>query len=159
MKTTLKLTNPLWSNPQRKRILDKAVQESAAELEKEIKQTILDSVPRGKTYRRGAITRSRSARNIRGLKLQTRGNKAIVGSRFHRASAKGQPPAVDTGGLINSVRARRYGVMKARVSAGKLYAPILDDPKKLNRPFFASVAEKFRPKFKQNIQEAIARNS
>jgi len=45
----------------------------------------------GKTYRRGSIKRKRKGRNV------------VVGSKFHRASAPGESPAVDTGRLIGSV--------------------------------------------------------
>jgi hypothetical protein len=45
--------------------------------------------------------------------------------------------------------------MKATVSSSKNYAQRLDDPAGLDRPFFHSTAEEFRPKFKQNIEGAI----
>jgi len=45
--------------------------------------------------------------------------------------------------------------MKAKVSSGSRIAEILDNPNKLDRPFFKSVAEKFKPKFKANISETI----
>ena len=161
MKATLKLNNPLWKTPERKAILSKAVQASAAELEKEIKQTILNSTPRGRLYRRGAITRAASKKNLAlGLRrLKGNAKRVYAGAKFHRASAKGQPFASDTGQTINAIRTRKLALLKARVAASVKHGAILDDPKKLNRPFFASVAEKFKPKFKENIQKAIAQNS
>jgi hypothetical protein len=153
----LTLNNPMWNTPARRKILDKAVQESGAELEGEIKTTITDSVPAGRLYRKGSITKT-ATKPLLALGLRTRkGNakRVIVGSRIHRASKKGQPPAVDTGGLINAIRASKTGEMKSTVTAGKAYAETLDDPKKLDRPFFKSTAEKFRPKFKENIENAI----
>jgi hypothetical protein len=61
----------------------------------------------------------------------------------------------DTGNTLNSIRAKRTGEMKAKVSSGSKIAEILDNPNKLDRPFFKSVAEKFKPKFKANISETI----
>lgn len=153
MKAVLSLTNPMWNSPQRKQLLDRVVQKSAAELEGEIKQKILNSSPRGKLYRRG--------------------------SKFHRASAPGQPPASDTGSLLNSIRASKIELLKARVSVGVKYGEPLDkgavainnrnSPTKIvgplrnrtiaPRPFFAVTAQKFKEKFKQNIKDAIAANS
>lgn len=188
MKATLKLNNPLWKTPGRKAILDKAVQASAVELEKEIKQTILNSTPRGRTYRRGAIRKKIAKRDLefyrsnkKVFKRKFTGlykEKTTVGYSFHRASAPGQAPAVDTGGLLNSIRAHRLAVLKARVSTSKKYAAALDNGATINnrssrtriagpfqnrtiaqRPFFASTAEKFKSKFKENIRKAIAENS
>lgn len=134
MKVNLTLTNPLFNNQRRKQILSQAVQKSAVELESEIKQTILKSKPSGRLYKRGK-------------------------NRFHRASAKGQSPAIDSGSLINSVRARTKSELVATVSTSKKYAEILDNKNKLDRPFFETTAEKFKPKFKENIRKAIADNS
>jgi hypothetical protein len=136
MKARLTLNNPLWRTTQRRKILDRAVQQSALELEGEIKRTILESTPRGRIYRRGS-----------------------KGKRLHRASAPGQPPAVDTAGLINSIRAKKILDLKASVSTSKKYAPTLDDKQKLNRPFFAARAEKFKKKFKKNLAAAISENT
>lgn len=157
MKARLKLNNPMWKTPERRKLLDKVVQESAAELEGEIKKTILDSTPRGRTYRRGAITKA-ATKPLRALGLRAVKNdpkRLVAGARFHRASAKGQPFASDTGNTLNSIRAKETGEMKAKVSSGSRIAEILDNPNKLDRPFFKTVAEKFKPKFKANISETI----
>lgn len=157
MKIKLTLTDPLWTSAPRRALLDKAVQESGAELEGLIKKTILESKPAGKTYRRGAITKKATKGNLAlGLKRR-KGNvsQVFAGSNFHRASAPGQPPAVDTAGLLNSIRAKKTGDMKSQVSAGVAYAEVLDNPAKLGRPFFRVTVEEFRPKFKENIEEAI----
>lgn len=147
----------MWKTPERRKLLDRAGQESAAELEGEIKQTILNSTPRGRIYRRGSITKAAS-KPLRALGLRAvNGNpkRLIAGARFHRASAKGQPFASSTGNTLNSIRAKSTGEMKAKVSSGSRIAEILDNPNKLDRPFFKSVAEKFKPKFKANISETI----
>lgn len=161
MKTKLTLTNPLWNTQKRRQILDKTVQESGAELEGLIKATMLPGTrkkgPSGRTYRRSAITKRATKANLAmGLKRQKGNqNRVVAGSNFHRASAPGEAPAVDTGGLVNSIRAQKTGEMRSEVSTGKKYAGRLDDSKKLNRPFFATTAEAFRPKFKQNVEDAI----
>lgn len=161
MKAKLTLNNPMWKAPQRRAMLDKAVQQSGAELETEIKQTMLPgtrkSPPAGKTYRRRAITKAATKRNLAtGLKRSRKNkNRVIAGSEFHKASKRGQAPAIDTGGLVNSIRAQKTGLMRSRVSVGKAYADELDDPNKLDRPFFRSTVRKYLPRFKQNIGDAI----
>lgn len=181
MKAKPKLNNPFWKTPERRAILDKAVQQSALELEAKIKQKILDSTPAGKVYRRGAIFKKGT---IADRKLnRTRFNRKFfslnderfaVAYSFHRASAPGQPPAVDTGGLINSIRAKTLGALKAKVATSKAYAAALDQGaripgrrkntktvgpmKNINiaaRPFFQSTADEYKAQFKQNLLEAI----
>jgi hypothetical protein len=78
----------------------------------------------------------------------------IVGYNFHRASRAGQPPAILTGRLINSIRAYRVAEFKYRVGTSVVYAIYLDDPNGLNRPFFFSVAEQFRARFLEIMREA-----
>lgn len=133
MKAKLTLNNPLWQTAKRQAILDKAVQKSGAELESEIKRTILQANPAGRLYRRGR--------------------------RTHRASRKGQPFASDTGGTLNATRSKKTGEMRNTVSNSKKHAKILDAKTGLDRPFFESVAEKFKPVFKQNIRDEIKENT
>jgi hypothetical protein len=89
------------------------------------------------------------------LKLKNdRKGRLVVGSTFYRASAPGQPPAIRTGRLLNSIGSRRIGPTAARVSVSVEYALPLDDPDGLDRPFFMSQAEMYRPRFEQNIADA-----
>jgi hypothetical protein len=98
----------------------------------------------------------RSTRATAGLKLRGRGRRGlIVGANFHRASAPGQPPAIRTGRLINSIRGRLVGLRSARVTVGVGYGLPLDDPEGLNRPFFHSRAILYRPRFVENVRQAI----
>lgn len=169
MKAKLHLTSPLWKTPERRAILDKAVQQSGAELESAIKQKILDSVPSGKLYRRGGIKRQIAKRDLGFFRSRRRvfkrsftglyAEKTTVGYQFHRASKRGQPPANDTGNLLNSIRASKIGFLSVRVATAVRYAVRLDSTQGLDRPFFARASEEFKPKFKQNIREAIAENS
>lgn len=157
MKANLRLNNPMWQTPKRRAMLDKAVQRSGAELESEVKRTITESRPAGKTYRRGAITKKATKSNLTlGLRRSKKNkNRVIAGSNFHRASKRGQAPAVDTGGLLNSIRAKKTGELKSTVAVGKAYGEILDDPARLDRPFFRSTVKEYLPKFKENIREVI----
>lgn len=61
-------------------------------------------------------------------KLSQRGTGRLYrrGKKTHRASAPGQPPAVDTGRLRSSVGHERRGLLEYRVGAGVDYAPILE---------------------------------
>lgn len=121
-----------------------------------MKRNISVSVAAGRTYRRAAIVRKASRRNS-GLKLKTRkgGSLVVVGFQFHRASRRGQPPAIDTGKLINSIRALRISKFRHRINVGALYGAYLDDPEVLDRPFFASRVELFRPVFFENMRRAV----
>jgi hypothetical protein len=129
---------------------------SAAELEGLMKQNIASSRPAGRTYSIGSILKraggKRSIRNVKGLRR--RGDKVVVGSRIHRASAKGQPPAILSGRLVNSIRGRRIGEFTARVGVGVSYAVPLDNPNRLDRPFFISQARNYRPRFVARIRSA-----
>ena len=150
-------------------MLDKVVQKSAAELEAKIKEKVLKSVPAGKVYRRTAIKRRIAKRDLDFFRSNQRifrrqfttlyNEKTVVGYNFHRASRKGQPFANDTGETLNATRARKIGELKAVVANSKPHAEILDNPNKLNRPFFRSTAEEFKKQFRENLAEAIAQNS
>jgi hypothetical protein len=180
MKAILTLNNPLWKTTERRAILDKAVQESAAELESLVKRKILDSPATGKVYGRGSITARASKKNLDlGLKpARNNSKRVVIASKFHRASAPGQPPASDSGGLVNSVRAKKLGVLSAKVAVGKNYGAALDNGAVINgrskrtkiigpmknriikpRPFFASTVDAFKAKFKQNLSDTIKANS
>lgn len=171
MSSKFQLTNPIWNNETRNKRLGILVQASAAELEGEIKQTILSSNPSGRTYRRGRITKAVGKRGkvpVKGLKTfsTAKGNKRVVtGFNFHRASAPGQAPASDSGGLVNSVRAKKISENRAKVTVGKKYGAALDNGtvkagrsrrvKIKARPFFRVTVEKFRPRFKVKISEVF----
>jgi hypothetical protein len=96
----------------------------------EARRIIDESTPRGRLYRRGGIR----GRMLKGLR-RAPGTKtrAIVGSRIHRAAAKGQPPAIDSGRLKREIKVARSGRGKFRVIFGAPYAGILEF--QLDRPF------------------------
>ena len=130
------------------------IRRAVPELEADIKTNIRDSRPAGRTYRRTAIVR-KGNRNNSSLQLRERNGKKIVGFNFHRASAPGQPPAIDTGRLINSIRGQIVGQLHGRLTVGAAYGVVLDDPQGLNRPFFFSRVNLYRPIFFENIRKAF----
>lgn len=71
-----------------------------------------ESVPTGRLYKRGRIR----GRFLKGLqRVPGTKTRAFVGQKFHRASAKGQIPAKDSGELYK----------KVRVSGGKLNKKVI----------------------------------
>lgn len=126
---------------------------AALEFETDVKTNIQRSIPGGRTYRTTAIVRATTKKRS-GLGLRNRGNRQIVGYNFHRASKRGQPPAILSGRLINSIRTKRLGPISARVFVGVLYGLYLDDPNILDRPFFHSRARLFAPRFVELVNEA-----
>ena len=156
MKIKLTFKSPLLDDDLRQR-LSRVVRSSALELESDIKTFIQSSKPAGRLYRRGAITRAAS-KNTKALGLKHFKNskgkeRAVVAYKFHRASAKGQPPAIDTGGLIGSIASRDLALLRSRVSVGKKYGEPLE--RKLQRYFFRVRVIKFKPKFKERISAEI----
>lgn len=168
MKATLILKNPLWQTQERQKILDKAVQQSGAKLEAKIKQKILDGPKSGKLYRRGAIKKQIAKRDLAFYRSNQRifkrtftslyDEKTTVGYKIHRASRRGESPATDSGRLVNSIRARKLGVMSVLVATSVRYAIYLDSKKYLDRPFFGGTAEEFRAEFIEDIRQALAEN-
>lgn len=82
--TTVQL--PLMTSTRLRKALSVAVVNTAKYYEAETRQRILSSVPSGRLYKR-------------------RGG-------FHRASAKGQRPAVDTANLLRSFRTRELSMLR-----------------------------------------------
>lgn len=125
---------------------ENGLKRAAFALHSKIIDNIRLSRPSGRTYRRGAITAKFSKRKHSGLRLRTKAgtNRVITGAKFHRASAPGQPPAIDTGRLLNSIRIVRAGSNRYIIGTGVVYAAVLDNEKKLNRPFFRRVVLNFQ---------------
>lgn len=131
----------------------------APKLEREIRLAQTKSTPRGRTYRIGKISRA-SKKNLEGIKVRSYKTKSgktryIVGSKFYRASAKGQPPAVRFGGLLNATKHQKINIFRWRVFNSKKYAGVLDSPLGLDRPFFASTVAKFRPGYIKRLKAAL----
>ena len=85
--------------------------ELAAEIPNAARQIIDESTPSGRLYKRRIFT-GRRTKALENLGLKTRGKTRIeIGRRFHRASAKGQPPAKDTGKFYRNIKARGNTVL------------------------------------------------
>mgnify|MGYP000891393801 FL=1 len=109
---TRKLDSKIFQGTARRQAFANFVGRQAKEFKSLSKARMIRSKPAGRLYprRRGA--------NFR---------------RFHRASARGQRPAIDTGKLLNSIEDRRLGEFKAEVFAGAEYAKYLQS-ERLDRP-------------------------
>jgi hypothetical protein len=149
--------NPIWSKGERRR-LSLALFSEALRLEREIKLAITTSTPAGRAYRSGRLTsgaKKFAGQGLRTYKTAKGNSRFIIGSKFHRASARDQAPAVRAGGLLNANRAQKLGELKFRVINSKKYAGVLDSPQGLNRPFFNSVVNRFRPGYFRRLQIVI----
>lgn len=80
-KTTVKLSSRIFAIPAILRTVDAALETTAKAHVEKVRENIKTSVPTGRLYRR-------------------RGG-------FHRASARGQRPAVDTGNMLEAFRATK----------------------------------------------------
>jgi hypothetical protein len=95
------------------RDIDKLEKELAYRIVDEARTLIDSSIPSGRLYRRGSFKRGES----RGLRLMGRRARGL-GTRIHRASAPGQPPAEDTGKTYRDITVRRMGNGTYRVRFG-----------------------------------------
>ena len=95
------------------RDIEKLEQELAYRIVDEARTLIDSSMPSGRLYRRGGFRRGAS----RGLRLQG-GRARGAGTRIHRASAPGQPPAEDTGKTYRDIHVRRMSKGNYRVRFG-----------------------------------------
>ena len=77
-------------------------------------------------------------------------------TRTHQASAEGEAPRTDSGGLINSIK-RRSSRTKAVVGTKLKYADTLEDPNKLNRPWMKTVSEGSRSDIQRIINGHVER--
>lgn len=152
---TIHLDAPLLRPGALRLELERIVAKTAFDYEREVKEQ-MRAPKSGRTYRRGKITRAASARLPVGLRSYetAKGNKRVItGYKIHRASAAGEAPAVDLGGVINSIRTKPEGT-NATIIAGNV-AAILEY--QMNRPVFEPTLEKIRPGFNARIDEAVER--
>jgi hypothetical protein len=107
MKFTLKTPATFFESPDK---LRKFLNRQGAFLTDQIKKKILLAPPRtGKRYRRG-------------------------GNAIHVASAPGEPPAIDSGNLVNSFQYQVQSESSLLLSSSRDYAEELEFEK--NRPYF-----------------------
>lgn len=100
------------------RDIDKLQQEIAYRIVDESRRLMDESTPSGRVYRRGSIKGRRTKQGVKAGLRRSGKTRMIVGSRFHRASAPGQPPAEDTGRLYRSINVRRMAKGNYRVRFG-----------------------------------------
>jgi phage gpG-like protein len=83
-------------------------------------------------------------------------------TRTHQASAKGEAPATDQGGLVGSIKFNKVGPMTATVGSEIVYAAALEfghdygkgriiEP----RPYFTPAVEAARDEYIKSIEEAL----
>lgn len=132
--STLTLSTNL-TPAQIKQRISLAVDKSLKECREQVKDFIRKSKPAGRIYRRGLVS------SLSG------------GGAVHRASRRGQAPAIDSGKLISSIRAQKTGDVKGEVSVNVPYAEKLENT--MNRPFMKPAAKKYLPKFERNIRTAL----
>ncbi len=95
--------------------------------------------------------------------IQRGGKSGIVYQRYnpkrtHRSSAPGEPPASDTGYLVNNIKRRMDsdklgGEVRSRADYSKFLE--FGTSKMLPRPFMFPALEKNRGKIKQRIEKAV----
>lgn len=107
----------------------------------------------GYTYTWRAISTGLEADSFRRVKGKVIPVK--LRSKPHRASAKGEAPASDTGNLANSVRIRESTGLKATVNFNANYAGYLEDD--LDRPFIQPAYEVAEEELMKNIDKLIER--
>ena len=73
----------------------------------------------------------------------------------HQASAPGEPPAVDTGKLKNSITSKMVTPLRGQVIASANYARILEMRRR--RRFFKPAVDKIRDWFVQAMDQALGR--
>lgn len=161
VKSKVTFNKSIWNDAKRRAALSAVIFKVASEFERDVKTNIRESVPAGKTYRRGRITKAITRNTLNGLRTfaTSAGKKrAIVGYNFHRASAPGQPPAIDTGRLINSITVQKLSPLRYRIASSVRYAEPLDMGTRriAKRPFFFSVLAKHREHYLSQIQAAMA---
>lgn len=137
IKTTFTLTDPIFKRERVIARMEKAVSDTAELFKASTEQNMRTSVPKGRLYKRKG--------------------------GFHRASAPGQRPAIDSGNLVNAIQVRQESKLqqvvdvapntrgRTRTPASK-YAAILQFWAKRNRRI---MTERDASLFKKVLNEAV----
>lgn len=79
-----------------------------------------------------------------------------LGRKKWRASRKGEAPATRLGDLRRSYKAgpleETAGRVQVKVGSNLEYAPILEDPNKMDRPHLSTAVELCKPKYEQILR-------
>jgi len=134
LKAKLTLDSKIFK-PSEREEFERAVKASAELLLKRIKQYIIESKPTGRTYR----IRMPSGR-----------------IKIHQASAKGEPPAILTRNLLNSIKLVKVGRYTWRIRVDAYYGAILDaEDYDLQRFFFVVKLEEHERENAEILDRAI----
>lgn len=148
MRVLVSLKSPIFDKTKRRQVLSSFVSRQADDFKNVTKRRQIESKPAGKFY--GRKTKSDVASRRLG----------------HRASAKGQRPAIDSGNLVTAITSERRGENQAEVFIAPLtnalnktpadkYAEILQNH--LDRPIMsASDAQEAELKMAREGEEMIA---
>jgi hypothetical protein len=155
--SSLILRRAIWNADLRRSILNKSLADSARNLEANLKNNIDNSTPAGRYYSRGRVTAKRTAANSNLRRAPGTKTRVIISSPVFRASAPGQPPARRFNVLYNSLKVRRVpGKLQILASVNAPGVEVLDDPKRLNRPFFKTVIVDYRRnEFVDNVKQGV----
>lgn len=113
--------------------LGNAVKATAIDIDAEVKKSIQRGAKTGNVYTRGNTT--------------------------HQASAPGEAPATDTGGLVSSIYFKQPNPLSATVGSRLAYAYFLEfGTRKIKpRPAWIPAIEKLTPKFNTRVDTALRR--
>lgn len=104
-RTSVRLDSKIFKSAERRRALSVVVSKNARDFRESTKRKMRDSTPTGKVYERGG----------RGAGFR----------RSHRASARGERPAPDSGNLLRNVKSRDVSELHSVVEVDTNYADIL----------------------------------
>jgi len=78
---------------------------------------------------------------------------------MHVASAPGEPPAIDTGTLANSIRTVRLAPLRYAVQASTIYAKMLyqGTSRIQPRPYLSPEAEELLPQINDEVAKTVRR--
>lgn len=142
-----------FDKEQRRAALKAGLRKTLVDFVEHVQEAQKQSTPAGNLYKRGGF----SGRNKIG------GHKAKgKGTRIHRASARGQRPAIDSGKLNRSTKKKILGAYKgevttiAKTKAGFDYAAQLQD--KMDRPIQSDEDVKFGERLLgENVLKELAK--
>lgn len=105
----------------------------------------------GRTYPRGAVRRGKGEK------------RRVVAYRFHRASAPGEAPAIDTGHLVNSFFTKKLGRLVRIIGVNAEYAAALEfgteriAPRPYLRPALNAVRGFFVGAMREIVRQGVVR--
>lgn len=112
---------------------------------------VLSQPGKGRVYVRTKLTTDRRGRDAVTGKFDGSTRVKARRRRFHRASAIGDPPAVDLGALRGSMDFEKVAHARYRLGTANKYAEHLEPPARLNRPFMRRALDLVRPVWGRRI--------